>query len=119
MYMYNFTKSSVSIDAIEQEIGDEGFSQAINGSGWNESDGSLTLCFEAQLTEGEEATLNAVVVNHTAPSGKPGETCLLLKDGVDEPAALTDGAQLYVDGVTGNLMVKFGDGHTVTIAVDE
>lgn len=114
---YTFTKDPVHIDSLEQEIGDEAFAVDLLGS---IVDGDqLTVSFDGSLTSGEEATLNAVVVNHSAPAPKPGVTSIVLKDGVDEPATLTDGVQLYVDVADGNLKVKFGDGHTVTLALDQ
>lgn len=43
---------------------------------------------------------------------------LYLTDGVTAPDTATGWALLYVDTSTGDLMVKFGDGTTKTIATD-
>jgi hypothetical protein len=43
---------------------------------------------------------------------------LALTDGMTAPTAVAGQALLYVDGTTGDLMVRFGDGVTKTITTD-
>lgn len=43
---------------------------------------------------------------------------LQLKDGVTAPSTVSGSALIYVDSVTGDLTVKFGDGTVKTIVVD-
>jgi len=46
------------------------------------------------------------------------EDGIALKDGVAEPATLAGYAKLFVDSVSGDLKIKFGDGVVKTIVVD-
>lgn len=111
---YNYTISPLRIDALEQEIADAAL--AANLTGTVAKGDQVTISFDAALSAGDEATLTAVVVNHTAPPPKPGDTVCLLKDGVDDPAVVANGAQIYVEG--GYLKVKFGSGNVVSLAQD-
>jgi len=43
---------------------------------------------------------------------------LALSDGMAAPAAVTGQTLLYVDGTTGDLMARFGDGVTKTVTTD-
>jgi hypothetical protein len=46
------------------------------------------------------------------------QDALLLLDGITAPTAITGQASIYVDTATGDLMVRFGDGVTKTLATD-
>lgn len=111
---YTYTKDPVNIDKLEQEIADEAFAVATLGS---MVDGDqLTVSFDGSLTAGEEATLNAVVVNHAAPAVVAAPDYLCIKDGIDEPSGMVGCGALYVEG--GALKFKFDSGNIVTLALD-
>ena len=49
---YNYTKSPVNIDKLEQEIADESFGVSVTGTTLDDDD--LTISFDGSLTTGEE-----------------------------------------------------------------
>jgi hypothetical protein len=115
---YSFTKSDVNIDRLEQEIADEALAYSVTQSVLRGD--QLSISFDGTLSEGNEATLSAVVANHAAPAQLIGSDMLELKDGVDAPTNDSSGSvRIFVDVTDGNLKVRFGDGHTVTLALDQ
>lgn len=112
---YNYTQSGIVLDSLEQQIADQSF--AVNLTGCVYAGNDLTVSFDGSLTAGEETTLGGLVSSFSDTS-KPGYPSFLLKDGVDEPATQSNGAQIYVDAADGDLKIKFGDGTVKTIVTD-
>lgn len=111
-----YTIDPVVIDSLEQEVNDATISVGITGS--TAIGNQVTIYFDGELTAGDITALDAVAVAHSGSGGKPGVTSVNLKDGVGEPATVTDCAAIYVDVADGDLKIKFGDGTVKTITTD-